>query len=141
MPSIPGCSVTAPKAGGPGQAPPRASGAPHQIKCGGAVPPFIVPGSGNRWILGWRLTYSNLSSAVTGTDMHIQIPGQASTVAATLCGACAVRASGHLTVTDDQANSLLKGYGSIVVRTSSSPNGEISGPIVQVAAKAKTTTG
>ena len=141
MPSIPGCSVTAPKPGGPGQAPPRASGVPHQIKCGGAVPPFIVPGSGNQWVLGWRLTYSNLSSAVTGTDMRIQVPGQASTVAATLCGACASRASGHLTVTDDQANSLLKGYGSIVVRTANSPNGEISGPIVQVAPKAKTTTG
>ena len=141
MPTIPGCSVTAPKAGGPGQAPPRASGLPHQIKCGGAVPPFVVPGSGNHWILGWRLTYSNLSSAVTGTDMLIQVPGQASTVAATLCGACASRASGHMTVTDDQANDLLKGYGSIVVRTSSLPNGEISGPIVQVTAKAKTTTG
>jgi hypothetical protein len=141
MPSIPGCSLTAPKPGGPGQAPPRASGVPHQIKCGGAVPPFIVPGNGNHWILGWRLTYSNLSSAVTGTDMRIQIPGQASTVAATLCGACAVRASGHLTVTDDQANALLKGYGSIVVRTTNSPTGEISGPIVQVTAKAKTTTG
>jgi hypothetical protein len=141
MPSIPGCSVSAPKAGGPGQAPPRASGVPHQIKCGGAVPPFVVPGSGNHWILGWRLTYSNLSSAVTGTDMQIQVPGQASTVAATLCGACAARASGHLTVTDDQANDLLKGYGSIVVRTANSPNGEISGPIVQVTAKAKTTTG
>ena len=141
MPSIPGCSVTAPKAGGPGQAPPRASGLPHQIKCGGAVPPFVVPGSGNHWVLGWRLTYSNLSSSVTGTDMRIQAPGQASTVAATLCGACAVRSSGHLTVTDDQANSLLKGYGSIVVRTTNSPDGEISGQIVQVTAKAKTTTG
>ncbi|HEX3454141.1 MAG TPA: hypothetical protein VHS03_05910 [Gaiellaceae bacterium] len=143
MPSIPGCSVRAPKAGGPGQAPPRASGVPHQIKCGSAVPPFSIPGSGNRWVLGWRLTYSNLSSAVTGTDMRIQLPGQAPAAAnvSTLCGACASRASGHLNVTDDQANDLLKGYGSIVVRTSSSPNGEISGPIVQVTAKAKTATG
>jgi hypothetical protein len=141
MPSIPGCSVTAPKAGGPGQAPPRASGVPHQIKCGGAVPPFVVPGSGNHWILGWRLTYSNLSSTVTGTDLHIQLPGQASAVAATLCASCAARQSGHLTVTDDQADSLLKGYGSIVVRTTNSPNGEISGAIVKAPATAKTTTG
>jgi hypothetical protein len=143
MPSIPGCSVTAPKAGGPGQSPPRASGLPHQIKCGsgGAVPPFAIPGKGNQWVLGWRLTYSNLSSAVTGTNMMIQVPGQASTVAATLCGACSVHASGHLTVTDDQANDLLNGYGSIVVNTTNNPNGEISGPIVKVQPKAKTATG
>ncbi len=141
MPSVPGCSVSAPKAGGPGQAPPRASGVPHQIKCGGAVPPFVVPGSGNHWILGWRLTYSNLSSSVTGTDMRIQLPGQAGTVAATLCGACAARSSGHLTVTDDQANALLNGYGSIVVRTTNSPDGEISGAIVKVTPKAPTTNG
>jgi hypothetical protein len=141
MPSIPGCSVTAPKPGGPGQAPPRASGVPHQIKCSGPVPPFIVPGSGVHWILGWRLTFSNLSSAVTGTDMRIQLPGQASAVAATLCGACVSHQFGHLTVTDDQADSLLKGYGSIVVRTANSPSGEISGPIVKAPAQAKTTTG
>ncbi len=73
--------------------------------------------------------------------MRIQLPGQAATVAATLCGACAVRASGHLTVTEDQANALLNGYGSIVVRTTNSPDGEISGAIVKVTPKAPTTNG
>jgi hypothetical protein len=91
MPSIPGCSVTAPKPGGPGNpgSPPRASGIPHKIKCNGsAVPPFSVPSSGQHWILGWRLTYANLSSAVNGADIRLNSPGAAGVLAATLCGPC-----------------------------------------------------
>jgi hypothetical protein len=131
MPSVPGCSVSAPKPGGPGQAPPRGSGVPHKIKCGGPVPPFPVPGSGNHWVLGWRLSFQNLSSTVNGTDIRIQAPGAASTVAATLCGPCTSGTAGHMTVTDDQAAALVAGYGSVVVRTANNPNGEISGPIVK----------
>jgi hypothetical protein len=135
MPSIPGCSVTGPKQGGPGQAPPRQSGIPHRIKCSGpgAVPPFTVPGSGNHWILGWRLTYSNLSSAVRSADIHVTVPaGSAPVAAANLCGACVSGKFGRTMLTDDQANAILKGEGSVVVSTSSNTGGEISGPIVRM---------
>jgi hypothetical protein len=137
MPSIPGCSVTSPKPGHPGQpgSPPRASGAPHQIKCGGAVPPFTVPaGSGQHWILGWRLTYSNLSSAVTSADIHVNVSaGSAPIAAANLCGAgCVSGKFGRTLLSDDQANAIIKGQGSVVVSTSKNTGGEISGDIVRV---------
>ena len=50
---------------------------------------------------------------------------------------------GRTLLTDDQAKAILKGDGSIVVSTTGSPGGEISGPIVKVAAPAapKTTNG
>src|SRR5437763_2550553 len=132
MPSIPGCSVTAPKPGGPGQAPPRQSGIPHQIKCGGAVPPFTVPGSGQHWILGWKLTYSNLSSAVTSADIHVSVAaGAAPVAAANLCSTgCVSGKFGRTTLTDDQANAILKGQGSVVVATANNTSGEIRGPII-----------
>jgi CHRD domain-containing protein len=139
MPSVPGCSVTAPKPGGPGQAPPRQSGLPHQIKCsGGAVPPFTVPGSGQHWILGWKLTYSNLSSAVSSADIHVTVAaGAAPIAAANLCTTCVSGKFGRTTLTDDQANAILKGEGSVVVSTANNPSGELSGQIVRV----QTTTG
>jgi len=139
MPSVPGCSVTAPRPGQPGQAPPRASGIPHQIKCGGAVPPFSVPaGSGQHWILGWRLSYSNLSSAVTSADIHVAVAsGAAPVAAANLCSTgCTSGKFGRTMLTDDQAAAILKGQGSVVVSTANNTNGEISGPITQVKATA-----
>jgi hypothetical protein len=97
------------------------------------VPPFAVPAAGQHWILGWRLSYSNLSSAVTGADIRLNVPGAASALAATLCGPCTAGKFGRTTLTDDQANAVLKGYGSVVVRTASSSGGEISGQILRVA--------
>jgi hypothetical protein len=145
MPSIPGCSVSAPRPGGPGQAPPRQSGLPHQIKCGNkAVPPFTVPGSGNHWILGWRLTYANLSSVVTSADLRVTVTAGAAPIAPeTLCTTCVPNKFGRNVLTDDQANAILKGDASIVVNTTNSPSGEISGPIVKVSTSSapKTTNG
>ena len=146
MPSVPGCAVTAPKPGGPGQAPPRQSGIPHQIRCkSGAVPPFLVPSSGQHWILGWKLTYSNLSSAVSSADIIIitVAAGAAPVAPATLCSStCASGKFGRTMVTGDQANAILKGQGTVVVSTVNNPAGEISGPIVQVKAPVlKTVTG
>jgi hypothetical protein len=135
MPSVPGCSVTAPRPGQPGAAPPRASGLPHQIKCGGAVPPISVPaGSGQHWILGWKLTYSNLSSAVTSADIHVSVAqGAAPIAAANLCSTgCVSGKFGRTVLTDDQAGAILKGQGSVVVSTANNTSGEISGQIVQV---------
>lgn len=138
MPSVPGCSVTGPKPAKPGQpgSPPRQSGIPHTIKCGGAggVPPFNVPAGGNHWILGWKLTYSNLSSAVSGAQIHITAPsGSAPVAAATLCSSCTSGKFGRTILTDDQAAAILKGQASVVVSTASNPDGEISGPIVKAA--------
>jgi hypothetical protein len=136
MPSVPGCSVTAPKPGAPGKSgsPPRSSGVPHTIKCNGsAVPPFTVPSSGQHWILGWRLSYTNLSSAVNGSDIRLNTPGAAGTLATTLCAPCTSGKFGRTTLTDDQAGALLKGNGYVVVRTVNSPDGEISGQIVKAA--------
>ena len=132
--SVPGCSVTGPRPGGPGQAPPRQSGLPYRIKCnGGAVPPFTVPASGRHWILGWKLTYSSLSSAVTSADIHVTVAaGAAPVAAANLCSSCVSGKFGRTTLTDGQANAILKGEGSVVVSTANNPSGEISGPIVRV---------
>jgi CHRD domain len=135
MPSVAGCSVSGPRPGGPGQAPPRQQGIPHQIKCGpnGAVPPFTVPGSGNHWILGWKLTFEHLSSAVTSADIHIVAPaGSAPIAAANLCGTCVSGKFGRTTLTDDQANALLKGEASVVVSTANNTSGELSGQIVRM---------
>jgi hypothetical protein len=147
MPSIPGCSVTAPKPGGPGQPTPRQSGIPHRIKCGagagtGAVPPFSVPGSGNHWILGWSLTYSNLSSAVSSADILVTAPAGAAAVSpANLCTTCTSGKFGRTLLTAAQADAIIKGQASVVVGTANNPNGEISGRIIQVkpAAQAKKT--
>jgi hypothetical protein len=137
MPSIAGCSVTSPKAGGPGQSPPRQSGMPHRIKCGGAagaVPPFVVPGSGNHWILGWKLSYDKLSSAVSGADILVKAAGAgaAALTPANLCTTCTSGKFGRTILTADQASAILNGQGSVVVRTTNNPGGEVSGPITQV---------
>jgi len=139
MPAAPVCSVTGPKPGHPGSpgAPPRQSGIPHTIKCGGAgaVPPFTVPAGGDHWILGWKLTYSNLSSAVSGAAIHFTPPSGAAPVSsAALCSTCTAGKCGRTTLTDDQAAAILKGEASVVVSTANNPSGEISGPIVKAAA-------
>lgn len=133
MPSIPGCTIVGQaKPGGPGQPTPRASGIPFRVKCNGPVPVVPVPGSGQHWILAWKLTYSHLSSTVSGADLRISVPGAAPAVAATLCTSCTSGKIARTTLSADQANSLLKGDGSVVVRTANFPSGEISGPIVRV---------
>ena len=42
---------------------------------------------GQHWILGWRISYTGLSSAVNGADLRLNAPGAAGVLAATLCGA------------------------------------------------------
>jgi hypothetical protein len=137
LPTIPGCSVTGPKPGAPpqpGTPQPRSSGIPYKIKCNGnAVPPFAVPGSGQHWILGWKLAYTNLSSTVNGADIRLNSPGAAGVLAAALCAPCTSGTFGRATLTDDQAAALLKGNGYVVVRTANKQDGEISGQIVKLA--------
>src|SRR5205814_5684421 len=102
---------------------------PHQIKCGGAVPPFSVPAGGQHWILGWKLTYSNLSSAVSSADIHIRAAaGAAPVAAANLCSTgCVSGKFGRTVLTDDQASAILKGEAAAVVSTANKSS-ERSGP-------------
>ncbi len=98
------------------------------------MPAFGIPGSGHHWLLGWKLTYSNLSSAVSSADIQIAVaPGAAPVAPATLCGtACTSGRFGRTTLSTDQAMAILKGQGTVVVSTANNPGGEISGPIVRV---------
>ena len=142
LPSIPGCTVTGPRPVSPGQGPPRQSGIPTRIKCGGPVPPFTVPPSGTHWILGWRETFSGLSGPATSTDLQLNSPGAAGTVAATLCAPCTSGKFGRTILTDNQATDVLAGHGFVVVKTAANPSGEISGQITKAAAPtAPTATG
>lgn len=100
----------------------------HSFFCR-SVPPFAVPATGNHWILGWKLTYSALSSAPTGTDIRLNSPGHAGVLVATLCTTCTVGTFGRIEITEDQANALLADNGYVVVRTTAKPDGEISGQI------------
>jgi hypothetical protein len=141
MPAAPGCSVTGPKPGGPGQAPPRQQGIPHTIKCGGpgAVPPFTVPSGGNHWILGWKLTYSRLSSAVSGAAIHFTPPSGAAPISsAALCSTCTSGKFGRTTLTDEQAAAILKNQSSVVVSTANNAT-ELTGSIVKATTGATTT--
>ena len=103
--------------------------------------PFTVPGSGNHWILGWKLTFAHLSSAVTSADLHITVStGAAPVAAANLCGTCVAGKFGRTVLTDDQANAVLKGDGTVVVSTVNNSGGELSGQIVRMKPTAAVTT-
>ena len=85
------------------------------------------------WALGWKVSYTGLSSPVTGADIRFKSSvGAAPVVAVTLCGPCSAGKLTRTTLTEDQAHALLKGNGSVVVRTANNPDGEISGQVVRV---------
>src|SRR3989442_1194308 len=66
--------------------------------------------------------------------IHVSVAaGAAPVAAANLCSTgCVSGKFGRTTLTDDQANAILKGQGSVVVATANNTSGEISGPIVRV---------
>lgn len=134
VPSIPGCSTSAPKQAGPHTGVPTR---PNIMKCtvGGGTT-ITVPGAGNHWLIGWKLTYSNLSSAVSGAQIHINAPTSAPVAAAPLCSTCTSGKFGHSALTEAQAKAIESGEGQVVVSTTNNPGGEISGAIVKVALKA-----
>jgi CHRD domain len=85
------------------------------------------------WVLGWKVSYTGLSSPVTGADIRFKSSvGAAPVVAVALCGPCSAGKLTRTTLTEDQARALLKGNGSVVLRTTNNPDGEISGQIVRV---------
>jgi hypothetical protein len=132
MASVPGCSITVPKAPPGKPTPPHT----HTIACkAGGVPPTTVTTTGNHWLLGWRLSYSNLSSTVSGAEIRINAPTSAPVAAAPLCSHCTPGKFGHTTLTDSQAKAILAGEGQVIVSTTSNPGGEISGTIVKFTTK------
>ena len=108
---------------GPGCLPVRSIGTPAgQVACGR-----------QQWTLAWRVSYTGLSSAVTGADIRFtSAAGAAPVVAVKLCAPCSVSKLTRTTLTEVQARALLKGNGSVVVKTTNNPDGEISGQIVRV---------
>ncbi len=118
--SLAGCKVVVP---------PRRSGLPTRINCGGAT--GTLPGAPGQWRLIWRLSVSGLSSAVTRADIHLASIGQAAPPAFTLCGPCGTTAHGMLAVTAGQATSLAGNSSYVNVATVANPGGEIRGQITQ----------
>jgi hypothetical protein len=130
--TAPGCNVTGlpnrPVQPQPDMPSPRVRG--HRLVCRG-FPPFGIPGSGNHWLLVWKLVYTGLSGAPTGTDIRLSSPGAAGALVATICNPCVSGKFGRVDVPADQAQALADGHGFVVVRTAEKPDGEISGPIVR----------
>jgi hypothetical protein len=109
----------------PGCVPVRSIGTP-----GGAGP---VTCGHQLWVLAWKVSYTGLSSPVTGAAIRFKSAvGAAPVVALKLCGPCSAGKLTRTTLTEDQARALLKGNGSVVVQTTNNPDGEISGQIVRV---------
>ena len=110
----------------PGCVPVRSIGTPGgagQVTCGRQL-----------WVLGWKVSYTGLSSPVTGADIRFKSSsvGAAPVIAVKLCGPCSAGKLTRTTLTQDQARALLKGNASVVVQTTNNPDGEISGQIVRV---------
>jgi hypothetical protein len=128
------------RAGGtlPGaSAPPPANCPPNPrlgIPCrigGGGLPPFQVPPVppvGVHWMVVWRLALSGVTGPASAS-IRLGTQGAASPILSTLCTRCQVVATGHLTVTGNQAQLLLKGDGYVNVQAAS---GGLSAHIVVV---------
>jgi hypothetical protein len=106
-------------------------GMPCRIGGGGGAPTLPVPPvspTGLHWMLVWRLAVSGVTGPTSAT-IHLGSPGAASPILSTLCTTCQTVANGHMTVTADQAQLLLKGSGSVDVQAAS---GQLAGHIVVV---------
>jgi hypothetical protein len=124
--SLAGCKVIAP---------PRRSGLPTKLSCGGSV--VTMPAAG-QWRLIWRLTYSGLTGPATRIDIHVAPVGHAAPPTFALCAPChPVSTSngslthGSMTLTSDQATSLSSTSSYVNVDTTAHPGGEIRGQIVR----------
>jgi len=98
---------------------------------GGGAPPLpvpVVPATGVHWLLIWRLGLTGVTGPVTAT-VHLGAQGAASPTLTTLCSSCQVVARGHMAVTTDQAQQLLKGTGTVDVQATS---GQLAGTITVV---------
>jgi hypothetical protein len=127
--TLPGRSASPPVSCPPKTNPPM--GVACRIGTGGGLPPFQVPPVppvGVHWMLVWRLGVSGVTGPASAS-IHLGTQGAASPILSTLCTACQAVATGHMTVTANQAQLLLKGDGYVDAQASS---GELSGHIAVV---------
>jgi hypothetical protein len=111
--------------------PPRRSGLPTRIVCGGSS--VVLPAAPGQWRLFWRLTYSGLSGPATGAGIHMAAAGHTAPAVFAMCAPCAPISHGWLAVTPVQAASLLGSAAYVDVFTAAHPSGEIRGQIVRAA--------
>jgi hypothetical protein len=117
--SIAGCKVVTP---------PKRSGLPTRINCGGTV--FLLPTAPGQWRLVWHLATTGLSGPATGVQIHLAPVGGAAPAMLSLCGGSCT-ASGHMIVSTDQANAISDGTAYVNLTTAAHPSGEIRGQIVK----------
>ena len=120
---VPGSNVSPPTV-----CPPSPLMIPCRAGGGGGVPPFQippVPPTGVHWLLVWRLVLTGVTGPAKAT-VHLGVQGAASPILSTLCSSCRTVARGHMKLTGDQAQQLLKGNGTVDVQAAS---GELTGKI------------
>lgn len=109
--------------------PPRRSGLPTGVNCGGAR--GTLPGAPGQWRLVWRLSVSGLSGPATSAAIHMAPAGHTAAPAFAMCAPCRTVSHGQLALTADQATSLAGNAAYVDVSTAAHPDGEIRGQIVR----------
>ena len=110
-------------------APPRRSGLPTKIKCGGSV--ATLPGAPGQWRLVWHLSVTHLTGPATAADIHLASIGAAAPPMFALCGPCASTAHGTHVIEASQAASLASDSSYVNVDTTAHPSGEVRGQITR----------
>jgi len=122
--TLAGCKVTSP---------PKRSGLPYRINCGGGAV-GLVPGAPGQWRLIWKLSVSHLSGPATGAFIHLAGPGQSAEPSFKLCAPCLALSHGVMSLNSDHASTLASSSEYVDVTTAAHPNGEIRGQIVRTLA-------
>jgi hypothetical protein len=109
--------------------PPRRSGLPNRISCGGSV--GTLPAAPGQWRLFWRLSVSGLSGPATHADIHMAGVGHAAPPAFAFCGPCQTVSRGHIVLSAGLATALGANAAYVNVDTAANPGGEIRGQITR----------
>ena len=113
--------------------PPKRSGLPYRINCGGGAV-GTVPGAPGQWRLIWRLSVSHLSGPATGAFIHLASPGQSAAPSFKLCSPCLPVSHGVMALSSTHAATLSTSQEYVDVTTAKNPNGEIRGQITRTLA-------
>ena len=119
--SLAGCKVVVP---------PRRSGLPTRLNCGGGAV-GTMPAATGQWRLVWRLSVSGLSGPATAAAIHLAAAGNAAVPAFTMCGPCLKVSHGQMALSDGQASSLVSSASYVDVDTAAHPGGEVRGQITR----------